>query len=233
MALRGTISYFPTRKPTPREYNECRHLQLTAETPDWNPHSRRFNENENAMTDEDGYMKHPSRRRTIMKAKTDSNSLLDALEMSESMSLVSCALSDISNTLNDRLFINAIRSKVEVTYDDYIESNSTTNKTKTKSAQSTMKIANTKSKTKYKLTCSQIRYLLGATMEDKYTQTLPIGSRFIQHHPKAIVTRHLTFSHIEKAFQIGLYLIRQEKRPSGKCARRFVRQQVSTRVRTI
>ena len=88
MALRGTISHFLTQSPTPREYNECRHLELTAETPDSNPHSRLFDENENAMTNEDGYMKHPSRWRTIMKARTDSNLLLDALEFSESMSPV-------------------------------------------------------------------------------------------------------------------------------------------------
>ena len=52
MGLRGAISYFPTRKSTPREYNKCRHLELTAETPEWNPHALLFDENENAMTDE-------------------------------------------------------------------------------------------------------------------------------------------------------------------------------------
>lgn len=83
-----------------------------------------FNENENAMTNEDGYLKHPSMRRSIMKAKTDISSLLDAQEMPESISPVPCALSDLSNTLNDRLFINTIRSKVEVTYDcAFIHSN--------------------------------------------------------------------------------------------------------------
>ena len=88
-----------------------------------------------------------------MKARKDSNSLLDVLELSESMSPVPCVLSDISSTLNNQLFINAIQSKVEVTYDDYIESNSKTNKTKTKSVHpSTRQIASTKSKIKYKLT---------------------------------------------------------------------------------
>ena len=88
-----------------------------------------------------------------MQARTDSNSLLDALELSESMSPVLCVLSDISNTLNDQLFINAIRSKMAVTYDDYIESNRKTNKTKTKSVHpSTRQIASIKSKIKYKLT---------------------------------------------------------------------------------
>ena len=99
MGLIGIISYFPTRKPIPREYNESRHLELTAETSEWNPHAHLFDENENAMTDGDGNLKHPSRRRNIMKTKTDSSSLLDASEMSESMSPVPCALSDISNSL--------------------------------------------------------------------------------------------------------------------------------------
>ena len=61
MGLRGTINYFPTRKPTSREYKECRHLGLTAETPEWNPHARLFDENDNAMTHEDRPLKHPSR----------------------------------------------------------------------------------------------------------------------------------------------------------------------------
>ena len=60
--LRGTISYFPTKKSTSRECNECRHLELTAETLEWNLHARLFNENENAMANEDGYLEHPSRR---------------------------------------------------------------------------------------------------------------------------------------------------------------------------
>jgi hypothetical protein len=40
MDLRGTISYFPPRKPTAREYEDCRHIEMTAETPEWDPHMR-------------------------------------------------------------------------------------------------------------------------------------------------------------------------------------------------
>ena len=144
MGLRGTISYFPSRKPTARELHDCRRIELTAEQPEWNPHARLFDENENAMTDEDGFIKQNSRRRTIMKAKTDLGSEIDAHETSESMSAVPRVLSDISNTLNDNLFVSAIRSTVETSYDDFIKAKTTPESMKTN-------IASTKSKARYKL----------------------------------------------------------------------------------
>ena len=84
-----------------------------------------------------------------MKAKTDISSLLHPQEMPEAMSPVPCAVSDIANTLNDCLFINAIRSKMEVTYDAFIQLN---NEAESAQTSPTMKITVTKSKAKYKLT---------------------------------------------------------------------------------
>ena len=144
MGLKGTISYFPTRKPTNRELQECQRIELTAEQPEWNPHARLFDDNENAMTDEDGFIKQNQRRRTIMKTKTDLGSKMDAYETSESTSAVPRVLSDISNTLNDNLFVSAIRSTVETTYDDFVQSKITPEVTKNK-------VASTKSKPRYKL----------------------------------------------------------------------------------
>jgi hypothetical protein len=145
MQLRGTISYFPTRKPTTREYNDCRHMELTADNPEWDPHSRLFDANENAMTDDEGFIKTPSGRRHIMKMATDIGSELNAQEASEAISAVPRALSDISNTLNDRLFVSSIRSTVEVTYDDFVKSKITPK-------PSASKVAGTKSKPRYRLT---------------------------------------------------------------------------------
>jgi hypothetical protein len=96
--FRGNISYFPTRKPTNQEYRECRHMELTADSPDWDPHSRLFDANENAMTDEEGYIKRSSRRRTIMKMKTDAGLLVDANNTSKSISAVSAILSKVEVT---------------------------------------------------------------------------------------------------------------------------------------
>ena len=45
LSLRGIVSYFPTRKPTIEEYEECEfHLELTSERPEWDPGSNTFDQ---------------------------------------------------------------------------------------------------------------------------------------------------------------------------------------------
>jgi hypothetical protein len=39
---------------------------MMAETPEWDPHAQLYDVNEKAMTDEEGYLKQASCRRTIM-----------------------------------------------------------------------------------------------------------------------------------------------------------------------
>lgn len=67
LRLAGVFSYFPTRKPTPGEYENCpNHLTLTAEDPPWDPHSPDFDEDEMALLDSKGELLDPeliSRRR--------------------------------------------------------------------------------------------------------------------------------------------------------------------------
>eukprot|EP00536_Pseudo-nitzschia_multiseries_P016265 jgi/Psemu1/45524/gm1.45524_g len=41
LSMRNVISYFPTRKPTRLELDECQHLIATNDTP-WDPHSLKF-----------------------------------------------------------------------------------------------------------------------------------------------------------------------------------------------
>jgi hypothetical protein len=143
--LKGNISCFPSRKPNKQEYHECQHIEMTAESPEWNPHARLFDDNENAMTDEEGFLKQATRRRTIMTLCANAGSLFDAKEVSESISVVPRVLSDISNTLNDRLFVSAIRSTVEVTYDDTVKTKIDTESTKAR-------ISSAKTKPRYRLT---------------------------------------------------------------------------------
>jgi hypothetical protein len=146
MDLKGIlISCFPSRKPTKREYQECRHIEMTADSPEWNPHARLFDENEHAMTDEEGFLKPASRRQSIMELRTNAGSLFDATDTSELISVVPRVLSDISNMLNDCLFVRAIRLTVELTYDDYI-------KAKTSTEPTAAQISSAKTKPRYKLT---------------------------------------------------------------------------------
>ena len=55
--LHGVTSSFPSWKPTKEEYEntpEDLHVELTAETPDWDPASKTFQQREEAMLQADG-----------------------------------------------------------------------------------------------------------------------------------------------------------------------------------
>jgi hypothetical protein len=65
LQLSGVTSYLPTRKPTPAEYDSCVKYNLTYESPEWDPHTPDFAEQESAIakygavsegTDQDRYI---------------------------------------------------------------------------------------------------------------------------------------------------------------------------------
>jgi len=51
LSLQGVTSYFPTRRPTPTEFEQLYHeaINLTSPTPDWSPHSPDFDQQETNM----------------------------------------------------------------------------------------------------------------------------------------------------------------------------------------
>jgi hypothetical protein len=40
--MHGINSYFHSRKPTQKEYDECPHIIMTASSPEWDPYSLDF-----------------------------------------------------------------------------------------------------------------------------------------------------------------------------------------------
>ena len=57
LSLHGVASYFPTRKLTRDEYEKSEldyHLELTSESPKWEPSTTRFQEQEDTMLDTNG-----------------------------------------------------------------------------------------------------------------------------------------------------------------------------------
>ena len=58
-SLEGIISYIPTRIPTQKEMkdHEGRYLPITPNTPEWNPHTDLYKDQEYAMTDYKGNVK--------------------------------------------------------------------------------------------------------------------------------------------------------------------------------
>ena len=62
LELHGVTSYFPSRKPTKEEYENTPEdlcVELTAEAPDWDPASKAFQQQEEAMLHSDGRLKDP------------------------------------------------------------------------------------------------------------------------------------------------------------------------------
>ena len=62
LELHGVTSYFPSRKPTKEEYESTPEdlcVELTAEAPDWDPASKAFQQQEEAMLHADGRLKDP------------------------------------------------------------------------------------------------------------------------------------------------------------------------------
>ena len=57
LSLKGVTSYFPTRKPTQQEFNDCERYKTTYELPDWDPHATIFAEQEATMTDSSGFIR--------------------------------------------------------------------------------------------------------------------------------------------------------------------------------
>ena len=60
LLLNGVISYFPTRRPTRKEWLESefsKRICLTAESPEWDPQDSRFGEQESAMLDSRGRLR--------------------------------------------------------------------------------------------------------------------------------------------------------------------------------
>ena len=53
----GIISYIPTRPPDTSEMSDCKHLVLTPESPNWDPHTFIYWDQENLMMNYRGEVK--------------------------------------------------------------------------------------------------------------------------------------------------------------------------------
>jgi hypothetical protein len=56
LELAGVTSYFPARKPTKQEYNDCERIELTYPEPEWAPNDVWYSEEEDRFVHEDGSM---------------------------------------------------------------------------------------------------------------------------------------------------------------------------------
>ncbi len=128
LSLKGVTSYFPTRKPTLDEYNNCRCIEISYESPEWNPHSQSFARQEEAMTDGSGLLREQHQHRfhdrricvleTALRVNAARTGSLrnEAQRIGDWNSQCSLVLSDVSNTLNDDSFYMSLLSHVNVSH---------------------------------------------------------------------------------------------------------------------
>ena len=111
LLINGVISYFPTRKTTWDEYNNLPHLHLTAESPEWDPHSDQLQQMEASITDANGNLRDTDFRQPrsvylLNRLITCSN---PSVAVRESMSAASATLASISSTLLPESLIAATK----------------------------------------------------------------------------------------------------------------------------
>jgi hypothetical protein len=114
LSVHGAVSFLHTRKPTRYEYENEQQLTLTAETPEWDPHSLDFADQEERMTDDYGQIReirHDRRARTICAMGI---SAVRTENTRRECSQSACVLGEISNTLNDDTFIQGLNRHVNV-----------------------------------------------------------------------------------------------------------------------
>ena len=113
LSLHGVTSYFPTRKPTMAEYNESsdHHIDLTYDTPEWQPHSETFNDQEVSAS---GYASVDQRKPNTFLGALSTTSHDAAATVLDNSSKCSGVLQEISPTLNDEVFLSSLKSNVNI-----------------------------------------------------------------------------------------------------------------------
>ena len=106
LSLQGVTSSFPTRKPSASEYanDSIRRFDLTSDSPEWDPHSSQFAEQEMGFTDSSGLLREPGDERP--QKKTKSNFFISGVDVSQKLP------SSVNRA--DDPFHNALRMNVNV-----------------------------------------------------------------------------------------------------------------------
>ena len=118
LSLHGVTSYFPTRKPSTREYEDpdIKHYDLTYEAPEWEPGDESYAEQEDAMTDFHGLVHEigdrDDRGHQIFNVSKIKISQSQAKRVSDFIGMT--AIMSLSSSLDDAAFLDALQSNVNV-----------------------------------------------------------------------------------------------------------------------
>jgi hypothetical protein len=116
MSLHGDTSYFPTRKPTRDEYENCTRYELTAPEPSWKPYSVRFASQEDSMIDKQLQVYDPPMRpRHVMSSR--SRPLLDISNHDDFTRCISASVTSTATDAMRQLQESSVRSGKPATMD--------------------------------------------------------------------------------------------------------------------
>ena len=76
LSINKVVSYFDSRTPTKKEYDECDWIKLTYPFPEWCPHDPKFAEEEANRTDDDGCVRSVRNNRNVSQVTHDEGYLL-------------------------------------------------------------------------------------------------------------------------------------------------------------
>ena len=107
LAMKGVTSYFPTRKPA--NFENCPKIELTYMTPQWDPHSTTFQEQEEAIMDNKGKLYEWSNKR---KSVDRYISMFDTVLASTLAECQDDPTHDLSLALHDQVQVSGIVSGV-------------------------------------------------------------------------------------------------------------------------
>jgi hypothetical protein len=101
LELCGVTSYFPGRKPTQYEYENCSRIELTYPDPEWQPHDVHYSEEESRFIHDDGTLRPGQRAISIMDSHNEERFL--------------CALLSSVTLTDDAVNVSAVNVSVITT----------------------------------------------------------------------------------------------------------------------
>ena len=129
LSLHGVTSYFPTRKPTQDEYDKADYdgsiIELTYDSPEWDPHSVTFNDQEVAACKAIEAKSLTSNR---YFCSIESQNQINASTVLNRISNSACVLSEMAPCLNDDTFIALMKENVFENIHSIAQVNSSTKK---------------------------------------------------------------------------------------------------------
>eukprot|EP00978_Attheya_sp_CCMP212_P030278 scaffold110730_cov59-Attheya_sp.AAC.1 len=101
-----------------QEWEDCQQIELTSESPEWDPYDSMYADQEDALLDKSGRLRNfgdrINRNQRFISSFETKNARFRASVISETSSQCQAVLNEIDSTLNEARFIKALKSNVRI-----------------------------------------------------------------------------------------------------------------------